>query len=759
MSNLGIVGSPTPLKDGHEKITGAMQFLPDIKLAGMLYASFVTSIYPHALIKGIETHKALASSGVRAVLTANDLPYVEPDKRFSFLLARDRVIFVGHPVAIVVANSEAAAIDGVGLVSVDYEELPAAVTMDQAMAQDAPLVWPDGVPGASDDASAHGATTDSNNSESNGQSNLAARKLFQRGDVDKGLAQSDIVVQHNYETQGVHQGYLETHGMIAEPHRARTGIKIWTSTQGIFEVRDRVADLLDIPGADVHVKGTPIGGGFGGKFPIYEGLIALVALRLGNPVRLVLTRREDMLCTNPMLPTRTHLILGAQSDGILTAMKGKVEFDSGCLPSGLGPFMAEQIGNNYRVPNLELEAKEILTFKPSCGAYRAPGAPQASFVIETSLDEIADKLGIDPVEIRRRNAVQTGDQMTNGNQWPQMGMLDVLDALESHPAWKARDSARVKGHGIGIAIGSWSGAAGPSAASCTLGRDGNLDVHVGAVDATGTSTPFALLAAETFGVSAESVRVIVGDSKTAPFSGATGGSKITYSVGPAVLQAAQDAREQTLAIAAEEFEVDSNDLYISQGNVCVRGVPNRKIALSEIATMTLSFDGKHPPVFGQGRHANTARAPVFSAQIAEVEVDQETGNTAVLRLAIIQDVGRAINPLIVRGQIMGGATQGLGWALYENLHYDTYGQLLAASWLDYVIPHAQHTAETLEIVLVEVPSEHGPFGARGVGEPPIVATAAAVANAINDATGIRPNALPIRPSQLLSALKDAQNLG
>lgn len=754
MNNTSIVGNPTPLKDGYAKVTGATQFLPDLKLSGMLYARFVTSVYPHAQVKAIHVDAALAAPGICAVLTAHDLPHIEPRNRFSFLLARDRVLFVGQPVAVVLAKSEAEALDGVDLVSIEYEPLPAAVTMDQAMGEDAPLVWPNGVPGTAEDAGAHGASAEATDSGSAKPSNVAAQQLFQRGNVEKGLSAADIVVERTFETQAVHQGYLETHGMIAQANRVNGGVTIWTSTQGIFEVRERVAKLLDIPESDVRVVGTPIGGGFGGKFPIYEGLMALIAQHIGNPVRLVLTRMEDMLCTNPMLPTRTQIRLGARSDGTITVVQGRVEFDTGCLPSGFGSFMAEQIGNNYRIPNLELESVEVLTFKPSCGAYRAPGAPQAAFVIETVMDEVASALGIDPVEIRKCNAVRPGDKMTNGDEWPQMAIVEVLDALESHPVWKDRETARANGRGVGIAVGAWGGATGSSAASCTLDRDGKLVVHLGAVDLTGTSTTFALLAGEAFGVDEDSVRVLVGDSTTAPFSGPSGGSKITYTVGPAVLQAAQEAREQTLAIAAEEFEADAADLYISQGTVRVRGVPDRQIALSDIAAKTMGFSSEYPPVLGHGRHTNTKRAPVFCAQLAEVEVNQETGHTVVRRLVILQDVGRAINPLVVRGQLVGGAAQGSGWALYENLLYDHSGQLLTGSWMDYVIPHAQQVADYVDTVLLEVPSEHGPFGARGVGEPPIIATAAAVANAIADATGVRPISLPMSPPRILAALNE-----
>jgi len=331
-------------------------------------------------------------------------------------------------------------------------------------------------------------------------------------------------------------------------------------------------------------------------------------------------------------------------------------------------------------------------------------------------------------------------------------MSQVLETLHSHPAWQNRHKARAAGRGVGIAIGGWNGGQEPTAASCQLHRDGTLHVHVGSVDLTGTTTGFALLAAEAFGIAPEKVRVISGDTATAAYAGATGGSKITYMVGPSVIKAAEEARAQTLAIAAEELEADVADMEIVDGQVQVRGVPDKAIELGEIAKQTMKFAGKYPPVVGHGRHATREAAPGFSAQLAEVEVDKETGQVRVHRLVLVQDVGRAINPLAIQGQMMGGAVQGLGWALYEQMVHDENGQPLTGSWMDYNVPHFVDAVPELETVIVEVPSEHGPFGARGVGEPPVIPTAAAVANAIADCTGARLTDLPMTPPRIVEAL-------
>jgi CO/xanthine dehydrogenase Mo-binding subunit len=393
-----------------------------------------------------------------------------------------------------------------------------------------------------------------------------------------------------------------------------------------------------------------------------------------------------------------------------------------------------------------------MTFKLSTAAYRAPGAPQATFAIESMVDEVARAIGMDPLELRLKNASEPGDPMANGRPWAHMGMRQVLEALREQPAWQERAKAVAAGRGVGVAIGGWPGGQEPTAASCQLHRDGTLHVHLGSVDLTGTLAGFALMAAEAYGIAPEKVRIITGDTATAAYAGSAGGSKATYTVGPAVIKAAQDARQQTVLIAAEELEADPADIEIVDGRVQVRGVPDKAIALGEIAQKTMRFGGKYAPVVGNGRHAETKAAPGFCAQLAEVAVDEETGEVQVHRLVLVQDVGRAINPLAVQGQMRGGAVQGLGWALYEQMAHDEQGQLLTGSWLDYAVPHFVQAAPRIETVMVEVPSEHGPFGARGVGEPPVIATAAAVANAIADGAGVRLTDLPMTPPRVLAAL-------
>ncbi|MGH2524105.1 MAG: xanthine dehydrogenase family protein molybdopterin-binding subunit, partial [Anaerolineales bacterium] len=478
-----------------------------------------------------------------------------------------------------------------------------------------------------------------------------------------------------------------------------------------------------------------------------------------RPVRLVLTRSEEMLAANPAPPVRIHARLGAKRGGTLTSLEAEIAVDDGCYPFDLAGFLGYMLGSFYRVPNLNLQCSDVLTFKPSMGAYRAPGAPSITFALDCLMDELAQSLQIDPFELRLLNASRPGDPMADDKEvWPSIGVREVLEALRAHPAWQNREQARARGRGVGIAVGGWPGGTEPAAAVCSLHRDGLLHIHVGSADLTGTATGMALLAAEAFGIAPEKVRILISDTETAPYTGASAGSKVTYTTGAAVVLAAREARQQALTIAAEELEAAIEDLEITEeGNVHVRGVPGKAISLADLAEKTMRFGGKYAPVFAQGRIAQTATAPAFNAQLAEVEVDRETGEVRLHRLVVIQDVGRAINPLAIEGQMMGGAMQGVGWALYEKMDYDAQGQLLTGTWMDYAIPHFTQAAPLIETILVEVPSEHGPFGARGVGEAPVVPTAAAIANAIADAAGIRLADLPMTAPQVLAALRGLSN--
>jgi CO/xanthine dehydrogenase Mo-binding subunit len=753
MSEFSAIGQPKPIIDGKAKVTGTAQYLHDMQLPGMLHARLVPSSYAHANILGIDPTEALAVPGVVAVLTQKDLPNVRPTNRNKLLLARGRVMFVGQPVAMVLATNETAAADGAERVQIDYEPLPAAMSIDEALAPDAPLVWPDGLPKGSEDAGAHGADVDGDSEKQEGKvTNIVQDDGYQRGNVAAAFAEAAVVVEHTFTSPFVHQSSLETHGILAQPDPSSGGMMAWTSTQDPYGVRKEIARVMDVPESLVRVKGAVIGGGFGAKFPLYEPLVALAAQAVGRPVKLVLTRSEELLATNPAPAIKVHLKMGAKQDGTLTAIQARIFVDAGCYPMKLAKFVGYQIGSYYPVPNLDIQAVEVVTFKQSTGAYRAPGAPTAFFALDTVIDEIAEKLGLDSVDVRLKNAATPGALLADGDAWPGMGMRETLLAVKNHPLWQQREQLRAQGHGVGVAVGGWMGGTSPAAATCNVNRDGMVNINVGAMDISGSTTGFTLIAAEAFGVSPDRIKIVTSDTDASPFATGTGGSKMTYTTGVAVIRAAEEARRQILAIAAEEFEAAVEDLEIVDGNVQVKGVPTKSIPLGEIAGKGMDFGSDYPPVFAHGRAVVTDQSPGFSAQIAEVKVDQETGEVNVVRMVAVQDVGRAINPMAIEGQVQGGVTQGLGWALYEQMIYGDDGQLLTGSFMDYAVPDAMQAAPEFETILLEVPSEHGPFGARGVGEPPVTPTAAAVANAIAHAAGVRMTDLPMTAPQVLRSL-------
>lgn len=745
-----VVGRSRPLVEGREKVTGRTRYVGDLTWPGMLHARLVLSPYPHARVVAVEKDAALARPGVVAVVTAADLPahLAPPTNRARRLLARDRALYRGEPVAVVLAESETAAADAVELVRVEYEPLPAVTSVEEAVAPGAPLVWPEGVPEDLGDAAAHGATAEGAG-PSKEPSNVHGVHRLRRGDVEEGFRQSDVVVERTFRTSMVHHSYLEPHAQAALVDPATEEVIVHTATQGMFFVRREVAKTLGLPESRVRVVPHAVGGGFGGKIMLFEPLVAVLATLTRRPVRLVLTRGEELLATQPAPGGVFHVRVGARRDGTLTALDGRFVFDSGCFPGVPVAMAALLSAYAYRWQHVRLEVQEVLTNKPSVGAYRAPTAPQTAFAVESLVDEVARRLGMDPLDLRLANAVDEGDAMPDGSPWPKVGLRACLRRLREHPLWRERD--RRPGRGYGVAVGGWPGGSEPASAACKVNGDGSLTVLVGSMDITGTHTTMAAIAAETFGVPPERVRVVVSDTEQAPYAGVAGGSKITRTVGLAVQRAAADARRQLLVIAADRLEARLEDLEIVDGVVRVRGVPGREVPVAEVAQLSMQFFGRYEPPFGRGASAIAERAPAFAAHLAEVEVDEETGAVRVLRQVVAQDVGFAINPATVEGQMLGGAVQGLGWALFERVVYDRSGQLLTGSLMDYAVPRAED-CPILESIIVEVPAPSGPFGARGVGEPPVIAGAAAIANAIRDATGARVTELPMTPERVLQAL-------
>jgi CO/xanthine dehydrogenase Mo-binding subunit len=728
-------------------VTGRTVYTGDLKLAGLLHARLVLSPYPHARITRVDAEAARAVPGVVGVYTADDLPLARPEglTRSREPLARERALFDGHPVAAVVAETEEAAEDAAGLVLVEYDELEAAVEPEATLADTRELVHPREKLATREDAGTHSDVGEHSERLAR-PANAAASMRFRRGDVEAGFHEADAVVEHTYRTPWVHQAHLEPQSCIAAPDGAG-GLTLYTSTQAAYGTRSEVATALGIPQQKIKVVSMEVGGGFGAKYMLVEPLVAGLAWKVGRPVRLVYTRNEEFRAANPAGATVIHVKTGARRDGTLTALQATVIVDTGAYPGGIGGIVCALLGGTYRFPHLLIDGYDVLTNKPGTGAYRAPGAPQACFAIEGQMELLARELGLDPLEFRLKNAVVEGDLQPSGGAWRRIGAREVLQALRDQPAWRNR-AQKGPGEGVGIAYGGWSGGSEHGSAVCRLNDDGTLTVVVGSADISGTKTGFILLAADAFGVAPEAVNVVATDTDAAPFAGASGGSQITIGVGAAVANAAADARRQVLAIAAERLEVAPEDLDLVGGRVEVRGAPGRGLDLEEVA----GAGGRYEPVLGRGGAAPAAAGAGFVAHLARVRVDEETGVVQVLDYVAVQDVGRAINPAGIEDQVRGGVAQGLGWALYERMAYDADGRLQTGTLMDYTVPTALQIPP-ITPVMVEVASPDTVLGARGVGEPPIIPGAAAVANAILDATGVRPDELPMTPERVLAALR------
>ena len=737
-------------------MTGATRYAADGYVHGLLHARPVLATEAHARIRGVDASAALAVAGVVAVLAAADLPIASAGTdRTSEPLAREEVVFAGQPVALVVGETEAAAEDGAEAVVVDYESLEAVVDVEAAMEVGAPLART--VEEADDEAGDlesihagvdHGQADDP---EEQLSGNVLDRITREQGDVAAAFAASAAVVEGTFRTPWVYQAYLEPQVCTAWLEPSGT-LVVSTSTQGSFVTQREVARAFDLPLERVRVVAEPLGGAFGGKFALVEPLAVGAALALKRPVRLVLTRSEDFQATNPASAQVTHLKIGARADGTLTGIEARMIVDRGSNAGwGVEGISSLLVAGPYNWEAHDLRGYGVQTNRVTFGAYRAPGAPTAAFALESLLDELAKALELDPIELRLQNAVVEGDVGVSGSPFPVIGAREVLERIKEHPLWAARDSLP-EGEGIGMAAGHWPGGLEPAAAVCRVNSDGTMTVVTSAADMSGVNSGFAVIAAAAFGLSPDQVRVVSADTTSGPYAGGSGGSKVTYTVGAAVLRAAESARQKVLAAASQELEIAPDDLEVEDGVVRAIGAPDRSITVEDLAKKALRFGGRYEPIEGHGGSAQTSGAPSVAAHLSHVRIDRETGEVELLRHVIAQDVGRALNPALVEGQMRGGAAQGMGWALYEQLDHDEDGRLLTGSFLDYAIPTAEHVPE-IETLVVEVPAPDGPFGAKGIGEAPVVGAPAAIANAVAAAAGTRLYELPMTPPRVWKALR------
>jgi len=751
-----VIGVRRPRIDAPDKVTGATRFAADGYVHGLLHARPILSTEPHARIRQVDREAALSVTGVVAVLVAADLPMATSGTdRTAEPLAREEVVFAGQPVALVVAETEAAAEDGAEAVVVEYESLPAVVGLEDAMVPGAPLArLVEEDEGGGDLESIHAGVDEGEQDADEEQlsGNVLDTVNRRSGNAAAALDASDVVVSGTFRTPWVYQAYIEPQVATAWLEPSGT-LVVSTSTQGSFVTRSELARAFGLPLERIRVIAEPLGGAFGGKFALIEPLAAGAALALRRPVRLVLTRGEDFQATNPASAQVTHLRVGARKDGTFTGIEARMLVDRGSNAGwGVEGITSLLVAGPYRWEAHDLRGYGVQTNRFTFGAYRAPGAPTAAFALESLLDELAVALDLDPIEMRLRNAVVEGDVGVSGNPFPTVGAVEVLERLREHSLWRDRESLP-DGEGVGMAAGYWPGGNEPAAAVCRVDADGTMTVVTSAADMSGVNTGFAVIAAAAFGLEPDKVRVVSADTATGPYAGASGGSKVTYTVGKAVEGAARAARVKVLAAASQELEIAPDDLEVTDGVVSAVGAPDRSITVEELAKKALRFGGRYEPIEGHGGSAQTVGAPSVAAHLSHVRVDRETGEVELLKHVIAQDVGRALNPALVEGQMRGGATQGMGWALYEQLDHDESGHLLTGSFLDYAIPVADRVPE-IDTLIVEVPAPDGPFGAKGIGEAPVVAAAPAIVNAVAAATGARIRELPLTPPRIWAALAE-----
>ncbi len=741
------VGTSPVRPDGVPKVTGLAQYGADYSLPGMLWAKVLRSPHAHARIRSINTAKALALPGVKAVLTAEDLPnqpfdYVGPERvavnywhMTRNILAREKALYEGHAIAAVAATTAAIADQAVRLIEVDFEVLPHVIDVDEAMKPDAPLLFEDMIPRGFDPAPTK-------------PSNISKRLEFKVGDLEAGFASADEVVEMSFKTAPVHQGYIEPHSCLAR-YGADGQCELWSSSQGHFVVRAYTAKLLGIDIGNLLVHPAEIGGGFGGKTVVYVEPIALALSRkAGHPVKLMMSREDVFKATGPTSGASMTVKIGVKKDGTIVAADGLFKFQAGAFPGS--PVMNATMCAfaPYVIPNARAIGFDVVSNRPKSAAYRAPGSPISAFAVESVLDVLAQKIGMDPLKLRLKNAVKAGSPTVWGPKHSHDGYAETIQALLDHPEY---NKPLGKNQGRGVASGFWFNGGGESTASVHINEDGTVVIATGSMDVGGSRASMALMAAETLGIPYESVRSTVADTASIGYNHVTGGSRVTYATGMVVVEACNKIIEELRLRAALMWDVDVKgviweDGYAKPADKSVGSF--EPLSLKAIAAKRAVTGG---PIGVEASINAGGQAPGFSTQFCDVEVDPETGAVKILRFVAAQDVGRAIHPKYCEGQVQGGVVQGIGWALNEEYIYDKQGRLSNAGFLDYRIPVASDLP-MIEAILVEVPNPNHPYGVKGVGEANIVPPMAAVANAIQRATGTRMTELPMSPPRVLAAL-------
>ena len=754
-----VVGTRPIRHDGYEKVTGRARFGADIHLPGMLFGKVLRSQYAHARIKRIDTSKAEVLPGVKAVATAADLP--EPSANvvdqqegalFNYgfysrnVLAREKALYRGHAVAAVAATSPHLAEEALAAIDVEYEVLPAVLDARDAMKDGAPILH-ERLATLTNPAFRAGGYAES---DPDHPSNVASSFEFSTGDLEAGFDAADVVVEREYRTRAVHQGYIEPHSATVLWNNDDT-VTIWCSSQGQFAVRDNTAALLGLPVSKLKVIPMEIGGGFGGKGQggVYlEPVAAVLSRKSGHPVKLTMTRAEVFQGSGPTSGAHMRVKLGATSDGRITAADATLIFEAGAFPGSPVPSGCRTMFAPYVIPNAHILGLDVVVNTQKVAAYRAPGSPVAAFAVESLVDELAERLGMDPLEFRLANASKESTRPVIGPPFRRIGNVELIEAARQHPHYHAPLGGPNRGRGV--ASGFWFNATGPASAVASVNSDGTVSLVGGSPDIGGTRAVMAMQVAEVLGLAAEDVKPSIGDTDSIGYSTGAGGSSVAFKMGTACHDAAQDIKRQMIARAARLWEVGPDDVDYEAGLLRHKRDPELRLSFAELAAKLNASGG---PVVGRATVQPPGAGNAFALHIVDVEVDPGTGKVEILRYTALQDAGKALHPGYVEGQMQGGAVQGIGWALNEEYVFDDEGRMLNSSFLDYRMPTSLDLP-MIDTVIVEVPNEAHPFGARGVGEVSIVPPMAAVANALHNATGVRFSELPMNPARVLATLPE-----
>ncbi|MFN8507343.1 MAG: xanthine dehydrogenase family protein molybdopterin-binding subunit [Dehalococcoidia bacterium] len=751
-----IVGTRPIRHDGIDKVTGRAKYANDVQIPGHLHARFLRSPHAHARILSIDTSRAEALPGVFAVVTGKDFPEVSAVLREQtegamanmgllsrHIMARDKAWFRGHAVAAVAADSPHRAEEALKLIDVRYEVLPPVLDALEAMKADAPIVIDGLVTNTSRTTRAGGILGPG---EDGPQSNIATTFVMELGDLANGFEEADIILERDYHTTAAHQGYIEPQAATAfwsTDHQ----LTIWTSTQGPFAVRDNTAAILKLSPGQVKVVPAEIGGGFGAKLNItIEPVAALLAMKCGRPVKLAVSRLEVFEAMGPASPAYVHLRMGITNEGRITAAETKLIFEAGAIPGSPVPGAANCMFSPYNIANGRIEGIDVVVNKPKTLSYRAPGAPSGAYAVEQMLDEFAAMLGKDPIELRLLNAAHEGDRRINGVACGSMGFQETLEAAAATDHYRSPIEGPWRGRGV--AAGFWGNATGPASVIAGLLPDGRVSYIEGSVDIGGTRTTAAMMFAEAVGMPVTDVRPSVADTDSIGFTSNTGGSSVTFKQGWAAYEAAQDLKRQLIERAAKTWDVAIDRVRYEAGVCTNLDDETKTLTTKQIAAR---MNGTGGPIIGHATVVPRGVAGGFAVHIADVEVDPATGKVTLARYSCVQDVGTAIHPSYVEGQMQGGAAQGIGWAINEEYVYNAEGRMENSSFLDYRMPTALDLPP-IETHLVEVPNPGHPFGVRGVGEAAFVPPLPAMANAVAHALGTRMYDLPMSPRRVLEAL-------